>query len=91
MMSSMMHHLLIFDVAALVAWAPGTFALIYFYPHMFYNLVRKAVVKRGLGIKAGGILPPRRSVMPASISPGSAGCESHAEGWIVSQFEISIT
>jgi hypothetical protein len=47
-------HLVTFAVAALVAWALGTFALVYFYPHIFYNGVTRAVVRRGLGIKTGG-------------------------------------
>jgi len=68
MISSMKHHLLIFAVAALVAWAPGTFAFIYFYPNIFYNGVRRAV-ERGAGIKAGGIPVNTLYAMPALASP----------------------
>ena len=50
----MIHHLLVFAPVALVAWAAGTFAFIYFQPRIFYTGVRR-VVLRGMGIKAGGI------------------------------------
>jgi hypothetical protein len=48
-------HLFTFCTTAVVAWVLGTCALIYFWPHMFYNTARRAVVERGFGIKAGGI------------------------------------
>jgi hypothetical protein len=69
MMSSVKRYLLTFAVAALVVWASGTFALIYFYPHVFYNAARRAVVKRGLGIKAGGIPVNTLYALPALASP----------------------
>jgi hypothetical protein len=69
MMSSIKRDLLTFAVAALVAWALGTFAFFYFYPHVFYNKARRAVVERGLGIKAGGIPVNTLYTMPALASP----------------------
>lgn len=62
-------HVFIFCAAAVVAWVLGTCALIYFWPHMFYNAARRAVVKRGLGIKAGGIPVNTLYAMPALASP----------------------
>jgi hypothetical protein len=62
-------HLVTFAVVALGTWALGTCALVYFYPHMFYNAARRAVVKRGLGIKAGGIPVNTLYTMPALASP----------------------
>ena len=62
-------HLVTFAVVALVTWALGTCALIYFYPHMFYNAASRAVVKRGLGIKTGGIPVNTLYTMPALASP----------------------
>jgi hypothetical protein len=62
-------HLVTFALAALAAWALGTVALVYFYPHLFYNAARRAVVKRGLGIKAGGIPVNTLYAMPALASP----------------------
>jgi hypothetical protein len=62
-------HLVTFAVVALVTWALGTCTFIYFYPHMFYNAASRAVVKRGLGIKAGGIPVNTLYTMPALASP----------------------
>ena len=62
-------HLFIFCMAAVVAWVLGTCAFIYFWPHLFYNAARRAVVERGLGIKAGGIPVNTLYAMPALASP----------------------
>ena len=64
----MNHHLLVFGVVALVSWASGTFAFIYFQPHIFYTGVRMAVL-RGLGIKSGGIPINTLYALPALASP----------------------
>jgi hypothetical protein len=48
-------HLFTFCTAAVVAWVLGTCAFINFWPHMFYNAARRAVVESGLGIKPDGI------------------------------------
>jgi hypothetical protein len=42
-------HLLTFVVTAIVMWVIGTFVYIYFYPHILYNAVEKAIVQKGLG------------------------------------------
>jgi len=62
-------HLRTFALAAIVAWVLGTCALIYFSPHMFYNALKRAVVKRGLGIKAGGIPVNTLFTIPVLASP----------------------
>jgi hypothetical protein len=62
-------HLFTFCTVTIVAWVLGTCALVYFYPHMFYNAARRAIVKRGLGIKAGGIPVNTLYAMPALASP----------------------
>jgi len=62
-------HLRTFALAAIVAWVLGTCALIYFSPHIFYNALRRAVVKRGLGIKAGGIPVNTLYALPGLASP----------------------
>ena len=62
-------HLFTFCTAAVVAWVLGTCAFIYFWPRMFYNAARRAVVERGLGIKAGGIPVNTLYAMPALASP----------------------
>jgi hypothetical protein len=41
-------HLLLFVVCAVVVWSAGTFAYIYFYPHIMYNALEKAVTGKGL-------------------------------------------
>jgi hypothetical protein len=69
MMATLKHHLLVFAVVALVAWALGTCAFIYFYPRMFYHAARRAVVSGGLGIKAGGIPVNTLYATPALASP----------------------
>lgn len=62
-------HLFTFCTVAVIAWFLGTCALIYFWPHMFYNAASRAVVKRGFGIKAGGIPVNTLFAMPALASP----------------------
>jgi hypothetical protein len=62
-------HLFTFCTAAVVAWALGTCAFIYFWPHMFYNAARRAIVESGLGIKAGGIPVNTLYAMSALASP----------------------
>ena len=62
-------HLRTFALTAIVAWGLGTCALIYFSPHMFYNALKRAIVKRGLGIKAGGIPVNTFYTFPALASP----------------------
>ena len=47
-------HLLTFAVTAFVMWVLGTYAYIYFYPHIFYNQIEKAIVQKGLGATATG-------------------------------------
>jgi hypothetical protein len=61
-------HLFTFCTAVAVVWVLGTCALIYFWPHMFYNAAKRAVVS-GLGIKAGGIPVNTLCAMPALASP----------------------
>jgi hypothetical protein len=62
-------HLFTFCAAAVIAWVLGTFAFIFFWPHLFYNGARRAVVERGLGIKAGGIPVNTLYAMSALASP----------------------
>lgn len=62
-------HLFTFCSTAVVAWVLGTCTLIYFWPHMFYNAARRAVVERGFGIKAGGIPVNTLYAMPTLASP----------------------
>ena len=62
-------HLFIFCTAAAVAWLVGTGAFIYFWPHLFYNAAKRAVVERGFGIKAGGIPVNTLYAMPDLASP----------------------
>ena len=63
------NHLFTFCTAVIVAWVLGTCAFVYFWPHMFYNTARRAVVQRGLGIKPGGIPVNTLYAMPALASP----------------------
>lgn len=63
-------HLFIFGAVAVAVWALGTFALVYFWPRIFfYNAARSAVVERGLGIKAGGIPANTLYTIPTLASP----------------------
>jgi hypothetical protein len=41
--------LLTFAVAAIIAWGLSTCTYIYFYPHLIYNALEKAIVQHGLG------------------------------------------
>ena len=38
-----------FALAAIVIWGLGTYAYIYFYPHLIYNALERAMVQKGLG------------------------------------------
>jgi len=45
----MNQHLLIFSSVMLVAWALGTFLLVYFWPHLVNNLYKRAILNQGFG------------------------------------------
>jgi hypothetical protein len=45
----MNQHLLIFGLVMIVAWALGTFLLVYFWPHLVNNLYRRAILNQGFG------------------------------------------
>jgi hypothetical protein len=62
-------YLFTFCTAAVVVRVLGTCALIYFWPHMFYNAARSAAVESGLGIEAGGVPVNTLYAMPALASP----------------------
>ncbi len=47
-------HLMTFGSVMLVAWALGTFAFIYSWPHLAYGAFQRGIVKNGLG---GGPVP----------------------------------
>ena len=49
MMPRMNQHLLIFGSVMVVAWALGTFLLVYFWPHLVNNLYKRAILKQGFG------------------------------------------
>lgn len=62
-------HLFTFCAVAAVTWVLGTAVFIYFWPHFFYKAARRAVVKRGLGIKPGGIPVNTLYTLPELASP----------------------
>jgi hypothetical protein len=62
-------HLFTFCMAVVATWMLGTGACIYFWPHLFYNAARRAIVRSGLGIKGGGIPVNTLYAMPALASP----------------------
>jgi hypothetical protein len=45
----MNQHLLIFGSVMVVAWAFGTFLLVYFWPHLVNNLYKRAILNQGFG------------------------------------------
>ncbi|MGE5378291.1 MAG: DUF1254 domain-containing protein [Bacteroidota bacterium] len=45
----MNQHLLIFGLVMLVAWAIGTFLLVYFWPHLVNGIYKRAILNRGFG------------------------------------------
>ncbi len=49
MKSHMNQHLLIFGSVMVVAWALGTFLLVYFWPHLVNNLYKRAILNQGFG------------------------------------------
>ena len=49
MMPRMNQHLLIFGSVMIVAWAVGTFLLVYFWPHLVNNIYKRAILKQGFG------------------------------------------
>ena len=54
MMPRLNQHLLIFGSVMVVAWALGTFLLVYFWPHLVNNIYKRAILKQGFG---GGPVP----------------------------------
>jgi hypothetical protein len=56
-------------LAAVVTWGLGVYPYIYFYPHVVYNALKRAIVQRGLRVKAGGIPVNTLYAMPAFASP----------------------
>jgi len=42
-------HLLTFGSVMLVAWALGTFLFVYFWPHLVYNQIERAILVTGFG------------------------------------------
>jgi hypothetical protein len=42
-------HLIIFGSVMVVAWAIGTFLLVYFWPHFVNDIYKKAIVEQGFG------------------------------------------
>ena len=73
MILSMKGHFRTFAVAALVAWALGTFAFIYSYPYQFYNALERSIVQHGLEAQSGsgcsGIPVNTLYAMPSLASP----------------------
>jgi hypothetical protein len=62
-------HPFTFCTVVIVVWVLGTCAFVYFWPHMFYNAIRRQVVERGLGIKASGVPVNTLYAFPALASP----------------------
>jgi len=76
MTSHMKHkHLLTFGSVMLVAWAPGTFLFVYFWPHLVYNHSERAILDKGFG---DGPIP----VNALSTEPQTLFADSlHAPAW----------
>ncbi len=49
MMPRMNQHLLVFGSVMVVAWALGTFLLVYFWPHLVNNMYKRAILNQGFG------------------------------------------
>jgi len=49
MKAHMNQHLLIFGSVMIVAWALGSFLLIYFWPHLVNNIYKRAILNQGFG------------------------------------------
>jgi hypothetical protein len=66
-------HLLTFAVTAIIAWGLGTFAYIYFYPHLVYNALERTMVRHGIGATtsegSSGIPVNTLFAMPDLASP----------------------
>jgi hypothetical protein len=57
-----------------VAWTLGTYAFLYFFPHIFYNTLKKAIVRHGIDPTASAGVSPGIPIntlyaMPALASP----------------------
>jgi hypothetical protein len=50
--------LLTFVLAVIVVWGFGTYAYIYFFPHLIYNALERAMVRQGIGATANGVPSP---------------------------------
>ena len=50
-------HLFTFGSAMIVAWALGTFAFIYFQPHLMYNVFKRAITQHGVDANTSSGIP----------------------------------
>ena len=58
MITHMKHkHLLTFGSVMIVAWAIGTFAFIYFYPHLMYSHFERAITQQGVDANTSSGIP----------------------------------
>ena len=69
-------HLLTFALAVIVAWGLGAYAYIYFFPHLLYNALERAIVQHGIaattsGGSSSGIPVNTFYAMPALASPST--------------------
>jgi hypothetical protein len=64
------NHLLIFALLAIVAWIAGTFAFVYYYPHLMYNALEKSVT--GKGLTPAGVPVNTFYAVPTLASPTTA-------------------
>ena len=69
-------HLLTFALTVAAVWGLGTNAYIYFFPHLIYNALEKAIVQNGIGAVSGngssGIPVNTLYAMPYLASPSTA-------------------
>jgi hypothetical protein len=69
------HHLRTFILAVVAAWVLGTCAFVYFYPHLIYNALERAMVKHGIsGDGSSGIPVNTLYAMPELASPTTSTC-----------------
>jgi hypothetical protein len=67
------HHLRTFIRAMVAAWALGTVAFVYFYPHLIYNALERAMVQHGVGGDSSSGIPLNTLyAMPDLASPATS-------------------
>lgn len=74
-------HLITFGSIMIAVWAIGTFAFIYFYPHLLYNALERSIESHGVDVNTSSGIPINTLyATPDLASPSATGSNVLATG-----------